>query len=673
MSFDLAMNLGQIAVGLRRQRHSWSSPLAQREPAALPKRFALVTDAWHPQVNGVVNTLSRLVKRLEARGTEVLVVSPDAHHTVPLPSYPEIRIACDPWRAIPRLRGFAPEAIHVATEGPLGAWTSMWLQQRGLRFTTSFHTRFPEYLKARVPCSLEFGYTLERWFHGRAEHTLVGTQSLIRELRARGVGQRLVHWPRGVDTTRFHPDFRHDAVYADLPRPIWLYVGRLASEKSLPDFLELDLPGTKVVVGDGPCRAELEQRHPDVVFRGFRFGDELSAHYASADCFVFPSRTETFGNVLLEAHASGLPIAALPAPGPSDLVDEGVTGSVGDDLRAACIRALRCSRDAARKNALRYTLDASHEVFSSHLVPLWRDALRFGPAPSAQTQKWFAHAQRCTLPHRRGELAAGRREGDDRGPVLEPTDLLALAKRSVAGDDVGAAVPQMQAHVEEMQPDARHEDGRDRHERERHAVREPSTQHRAFVLAEQAIDAPERDRVHVPGLAFDVAHLLDAAVMRRMKAVIHAGTQPQGYVDAVAEGTRELVVVDQLRQRVGEPLGLDQLGAGDRAARADDRVAGADEHAGILGDGPRAIAQRAHEAVVQAAEARLPGVRQVYVGEKTKERERRIAYDWLFDRAQAAHQAREQFARDAVGQQEIEIVLLQGGEERGSQCHGAAE
>jgi glycosyltransferase involved in cell wall biosynthesis len=332
------------------------------------KRMALVTDAWHPQTNGVVNTLSRLVKHLESLGTEVLVVAPDAHRTVPLPSYSEIRVARDPWRAIPRIRAFKPDAVHVATEGPLGFWISAWLRRCGLRFTTSFHTRFPEYLRARYPIPLELSYRIERWFHGRAEHTLVGTQSLIRELNARGVGRRLVHWPRGVDTERFHPRHRRTDTY-ELPGPIWLYVGRVTVEKRLEDFLELPLRGTKVVVGDGPSRPELQRRFPNTVWRGWRFGDDLSAHFASADCFVFPSRTETFGNVLLEALASGLPVASVPAPGPIDLIDEGVNGAIGTSLHDACQRAMFCTSENARASAYPYTLRASHDVFRSHLVP----------------------------------------------------------------------------------------------------------------------------------------------------------------------------------------------------------------------------------------------------------------------------------------------------------------
>ncbi|HEY0782339.1 MAG TPA: glycosyltransferase family 1 protein [Thermoanaerobaculia bacterium] len=346
------------------------SLLDLQAPSCRPRRLVLVTDAWKPQTNGVAHTLGRLVESLESKGTEVLVIAPDAHRTLPLPSYPEIRIACDPWKAIPRILAFEPAAIHVATEGPLGFWTVAWLRRRGLRFTTSFHTRYAEYLSARLPVPLACGYLPVRWFHQRAAHTLVSSQTLLRELAARRVGRRLVHWPRGVDAAAFHPRFRSGSVYAGLPRPIWLYVGRVAVEKSLEDFLRLPLPGTKVVVGDGPSREPLEREHPEAVWRGFRFGDELAAHYASADCFVFPSRTETFGNVLLEAFASGLPVASVPAPGPVDLVAPGVNGAVDSDLASACRRALLCSRERTRATILHRTLEAGHDVFRSHLVPV---------------------------------------------------------------------------------------------------------------------------------------------------------------------------------------------------------------------------------------------------------------------------------------------------------------
>jgi glycosyltransferase involved in cell wall biosynthesis len=345
-------------------------------------RLALVTDAWHPQTNGVVKTLTTLVAGLEAQGMEVLVLAPDSHRTVPLPSYPEIRLVCDPWKAVARLQDFAPDAVHIATEGPLGTWLRCHLAARGLHFTTSFHTRFPEYVSARLPVPLSWGYSFERWFHRPARHTFVGTQTLIRELSAHRIGRHLVHWPRGVDTEAFHPRHARGDLYR-LPRPVWLYVGRVAVEKSIADFLRLPLPGTKVVVGDGPLREPLQRAFPGTVFRGWQFGGDLAAHFASADCFVFPSRTETFGNVLLEALASGLPVGSIPAPGPSDLIDDGVNGALGTDLHDSCLRALACSRDAARTSALGYSWPASVQLFRAHLVPLVAAAPHFAAQENA--------------------------------------------------------------------------------------------------------------------------------------------------------------------------------------------------------------------------------------------------------------------------------------------------
>lgn len=344
-------------------------------------RLALVTDAWHPQINGVVTTLSRLVRHLRERGTEVLVVSGEDGPSFQLPTYPDVRISRAPWRAIARIERFAPEAIHVATEGPLGLWTRVWLARHQVPFTTSFHTRFPEYVSARLPVPVSWGYAVERWFHQAAERTLVGTRSLIRELEEKRIGRQLVHWPRGVDAEAFHPDRADASVYQALPRPIWLYVGRVAVEKSLDDFLKLDLPGTKVVVGDGPEREALARTFRGTVWRGWRHGADLAAHFASADCFVFPSRTETFGNVLLEALASGLPVAAVPSPGPIDLISDGWNGMLSQSLRAACAGAIDCSRRSARESALRYRWSASHELFRGYLAPLGGSSRRSSGSP----------------------------------------------------------------------------------------------------------------------------------------------------------------------------------------------------------------------------------------------------------------------------------------------------
>jgi glycosyltransferase involved in cell wall biosynthesis len=348
------------------------------------RRVALVTDAWRPQTNGVVLTLERVVNYLEQQGISVLPIVPAGHRTVPLPSYPEIRVAMDPWKAMDRLKAFRPDAIHLATEGPLGFSTCAWLRKHRLRFTTSFHTRYPEYVSARFPVPVEWGYHLERWFHSQAEHTFVSARTLLAELRQRRVGKRLVYWPRGVDLDLFNPSRRDPKLFTDgereLQGPVWLYVGRVAVEKSIGDFLKLALPGTKVVVGDGPEREALQRQYPDVIWRGWRHGEDLAAHFASADCFVFPSRTDTFGMVVLEALASGVPVASCPAPGPVDLITQGVSGAISENLYEACLRALNCSRAAARAAAEKQSLRASHECFRSHLVSVYPNENRVQPS-----------------------------------------------------------------------------------------------------------------------------------------------------------------------------------------------------------------------------------------------------------------------------------------------------
>ena len=330
-------------------------------------------------MNGVARTLERLVEHLRAQGIQVLVLAPDGHRTVGLVSYPEIQVAYDPWRAIRRLVDFAPDAVHLATEGPIGFWARGWLGRRNLRFTSSFHTRYPEYMAARFGIPTGWGYQLERWFHAGADRTLVSTNSMLKELRTLRIGRQLVLWPRGVDAAVFHPQHRQDDLY-EYKRPIWLFVGRIAVEKNLNEFLELRLPGTKVIVGDGPSRARFQQQYPDVVWRGYRGGQELSAHYASADYFVFPSRTETFGNVLLEALASGVPVASVPAPGPSDFIIEGVNGALDDDLRAACARVQLCERSQVRPSIVHHTIQHGNQVYAENLVPVHETVSKGGTA-----------------------------------------------------------------------------------------------------------------------------------------------------------------------------------------------------------------------------------------------------------------------------------------------------
>jgi glycosyltransferase involved in cell wall biosynthesis len=330
-------------------------------------RLLLATDAWAPQINGVVRTLEEVVRRAPGYGLDIRIVSPDHFRTVGLPGYPEIRLALSPGRAVAGvMRDWKPDAVHVATEGPIGLAARRASLDADVSFTTSYHTRFPEYLRARLPVPPALSYLWLRRFHDAADAVLCATPSLETDLRRRGF-QRLVRWSRGVDLSLFHP---RGARVLDLPRPIFLNVGRVATEKNLEAFLSLDLPGSKVIVGDGPARAALQRRFPGVVFPGALSGSELAAVYASADVFVFPSRTDTFGLVIVEALASGLPVAAFPVMGPRDIVTSPKVGVLSEDLRAAALHALTLDGRDCRAFAASYSWEASVAQFA-HAV---RDA-----------------------------------------------------------------------------------------------------------------------------------------------------------------------------------------------------------------------------------------------------------------------------------------------------------
>lgn len=333
-------------------------------------RILIVTDAWAPQVNGVVRTLQATIGELGAKGHEVGVISPDLFRSIPCPTYGEIRLAFAGRRAVGRrIRASAPQAIHISTEGPLGLAARRWCLQNHFPFTTAYHTRFPEYVAARMPIPTEWTYAFLRWFHGGAASTLVPTVSMREELEQRGfTGLRT--WTRGVDHSRFAPGEK--TWFRDLPGPHLLYVGRVSVEKNVEAFLKLDVPGTKIVVGDGPSRAELEARYPEAKFLGLRTGEELSAIYRSADVFVFPSKTDTFGNVMIEAMASGLPVAAYPVTGPRDILTDPACGAMNEDLAVAVRQALTLDRSAARGHALSFTWAACAEIFLDTLVPVRR-------------------------------------------------------------------------------------------------------------------------------------------------------------------------------------------------------------------------------------------------------------------------------------------------------------
>ena len=332
-----------------------------------PLRILIATDAWAPQVNGVVRTLETLSGELTKLGHEVKVLEPRMFRTVPLPSYPEIKIAL--WsggRAEQIIDEFRPNAIHIATEGPIGWAARAYCLKRAFPYTTSFHTRFPEYLQARTGLPPVFAYRVLRLFHWPAAALLVTTHSLKRELEARGFRNIRV-WARGVDVELFHPQ----QVDLGLPRPVFTYVGRVAVEKNIEAFLKLDLPGSKLVVGDGPQMAQLKHRYPQVHFVGTKHGAELARHYAASDVFVFASRTDTYGLVVLEALASGVPVAAYPVQGPADILGgappDAPVGAVNEDLRSAALEALEIPRERCGEFALGFSWAACAKEFVSHL------------------------------------------------------------------------------------------------------------------------------------------------------------------------------------------------------------------------------------------------------------------------------------------------------------------
>lgn len=327
-------------------------------------RVLIATDAWPPQVNGVVRTLTSLKRSAKSLGVTIEFLSSDGFPTFPVPTYPGLRLAVPNRRRIAQLIEAAnPDAIHIATEGPVGHSVRAYCVRRGRPFTTSYTTRFPEYISARAPIPESWIYAALRRFHGAATVTMVATPSLMSELRERRFSN-LGMWTRGVDTEQFRPDRAIDPGY---PRPIFVTLGRVAVEKNLDAFLSLDLPGTKVIIGKGPMEGELKRRFPQAKFLGQLENGTLAAHLAAADVFVFPSRTDTFGVVQLEALASGVPIAAFPVTGPKDVIANNPIGVLDEDLRAACLRALRMSREACRAFALRYSWENSARQFIQHI------------------------------------------------------------------------------------------------------------------------------------------------------------------------------------------------------------------------------------------------------------------------------------------------------------------
>jgi glycosyltransferase involved in cell wall biosynthesis len=362
-------------------------------------RIVIATDAWEPQVNGVVRTLTRTIAELRAMGHAVQVISPDMFPTLPMPTYPEIKLALGAYEPMQELfREFEPEAIHIATEGPLGLAARRLCIEWKLPFTTSYHTRFPEYVSARLPVPTAAGYAYMKWFHKPSGRVMVATPTMRDELEKHGF-RNISPWTRGVDTDLFkmRPTQPGDDGWPmpkeleGLPRPIFLNVGRVAVEKNIEAFVALDLPGSKVVVGDGPSREELAVQYPDVVFTGARFGEALAAYFAWADVFVFPSLTDTFGLVILEAMSAGTPVAAYPAPGPIDLIPGSGAGVCDADLKAACLECLNIDRLVVRAYADKFSWRAAAEEFLANLEPY----------PEAQKTKLWKRLRRLAQLRRR--------------------------------------------------------------------------------------------------------------------------------------------------------------------------------------------------------------------------------------------------------------------------------
>ncbi|MAO93323.1 MAG: alpha-mannosyltransferase [Rhodospirillaceae bacterium] len=339
---------------------------AQPDISAVPgQRLVIVSDAWLPQINGVVRTLDRTRQEMEKLGLEVHVIGPDRFRTIPCPTYPEIRLAMNALWALPKmLKDLMPAAIHIATEGPLGSAARRFCKKHKHPFSTSFHTRFPEYIHARCGLPVSITYAWMRKFHGDASVTMVTTPTMRTDLDSRNF-KNLEIWSRGVDLELFRPRPKD---ILDFPRPIFMNIGRVAVEKNIGAFLELGLPGTKVVVGGGPQLEELKAAYPDVKFLGPKTGEDLARHYAAADVFVFPSRTDTFGLVLLEALASGVPVAALPVPGPIDVIGDNSCGVLDEDLQRAAMRALEIDPALCRRHAEKFSWEACSLQFLQNLT-----------------------------------------------------------------------------------------------------------------------------------------------------------------------------------------------------------------------------------------------------------------------------------------------------------------
>lgn len=330
-------------------------------------KLLLITDAWGPQVNGVVTTYKNVIAGLAEQGVKTQVIHPGLFKTVPCPGYAEISLVLNVWKLGGLIEKAKPDFIHIAVEGPLGLAARYYLNKKNINYTTAFHTRFPEYVNKRLPfIPVKWGYAFMKWFHKKSRTILVTTKSMQADLTHYGMS-RMVVWGRGVDTDLFVPAAKNKT---NINEPVFINVGRVAVEKNIEAFLKLDLPGKKVIVGGGPSRKRLEKSYPDVEFLGYKHGKALTDCYAQADVFVFPSKTDTFGLVMLEAMACGLPAVGYPVPGPIDVINDGVTGYISDDLQKASIDALHLSRDDCREHALNNNWSSCAETMRTNLVPV---------------------------------------------------------------------------------------------------------------------------------------------------------------------------------------------------------------------------------------------------------------------------------------------------------------
>lgn len=334
-------------------------------------KIAIATDAWLPQTNGVVTTIENTVKYLQGKGHEVCLITSEPFKTVPLPTYSSIRLAIFPYRKIAKmLKNFNPDAIHIATEGPIGLAVRRYCIKHKLKFTSSYHTQYPEYIQLRFPVPCWISYRYFRWFHKAAKRTMVSTLSMQQRLNAWRF-KNIVLWSRGVDTELFQPG---QQTFVHKKEPVFIFAGRIAIEKNIEAFLSLNLPGKKQVVGDGPDMIMLQKKYPDVTFTGFLHGKALARQISSSDVFIFPSKTDTFGLVMLEAMSCGVPVAAYPVTGPKDIVIDGETGCLDKDLQTAAINALKINRNNPRQFALKHSWTEASKQFFNNLAPNHKNA-----------------------------------------------------------------------------------------------------------------------------------------------------------------------------------------------------------------------------------------------------------------------------------------------------------